>query len=60
MFSWFKKDPIKALEKQYLKALEEARDIRRQGDVKAAAAKEEEAEALLKQMEALEKEKKDK
>ena len=54
MFSWFrKKDPIEALQKQYDRLLEEARDIRRQGNVVKAGDKEVEAEAIALEIERL-------
>ncbi len=53
MFGFFKKDPIKALEKKYQKKLEEARDIQRSGDVKAAALLYEEAEEIGKELQKL-------
>jgi hypothetical protein len=53
MFSLFKKDPIKQLEKKYLQTMEEARDIQRSGDLKAYARKIEESEAIQKQIDVL-------
>jgi hypothetical protein len=53
MFSLFKKDPIKNLEKKYLQVMEEARDIQRSGDLKAYARKIEESESIQKQIDAL-------
>lgn len=35
MFGWFKRDPVKALEAQYAKKLEEARDAQRNGNLDA-------------------------
>ncbi len=55
MFGLFKKDPVKKLEKQYLKLMEEAMALQRGGDIKGYAAKVAEAEALQKQMEELQK-----
>ena len=56
MFGLFKKkDPIKALEKQYLKLMEEAMQIQRSGDIKAYSAKVAEAEEIQKQIEELSK-----
>lgn len=52
MFKLFKKDPVKALEKQYEKMMEEAMHIQRSGDLKLYAVKIEEAEKLLKEIEA--------
>ena len=37
MFSLFKKDPLKTLEKEIKVKLEKARDIQRSGDIKAYA-----------------------
>jgi hypothetical protein len=53
MFGFFKKDPVKQLQRQYEKLLEEARDIQRSGDLRAYARKIEEAEAVAKKIEAL-------
>lgn len=58
MFKFFKKDPVKELEKQYLKLMEEAMFIQRGGDIKAYALKVAEAEEIQKQIDALLKEKK--
>ncbi|MBX2846244.1 MAG: Lacal_2735 family protein [Saprospiraceae bacterium] len=52
---FFKKDPIKKLEKQYLAKMKEARDIQRSGDVQKAALITAEAEEIAKQIEALKK-----
>ncbi len=46
MFSFFKKDPIKKLNKQYAKMILEARDIQRTGDLKLYAKKIAEAEEI--------------
>ena len=53
MFHWFKKDPIKDLEKKYLQMLEEARDIQRSGNLRAYATKLDEAEKLQEQIDQL-------
>ncbi|EJF52024.1 hypothetical protein SapgrDRAFT_0273 [Saprospira grandis DSM 2844] len=53
MFSFFKKDPIKKLEKQYEKLMQEARDIQRSGDLRLYADKVAAAEALQLKIEAL-------
>ena len=53
MFGLFKKDPIKKLEKEYLKLMEEAMHIQRGGDIKAYSAKVAEAEEVQKKIEAL-------
>ena len=47
MFGLFKKDPVKQLEKDYSKLLEEAMALQRKGDIKGYAAKTAEAEALM-------------
>ena len=53
MFGLFKKDPVKKLEKKYLKLMEEAMAIQRGGDIKAYAEKSAEAEEVAKEIEAL-------
>ncbi len=53
MFGIFKKDPIKKLEKEYQKIQEEAMHIQRSGDLRAYAEKINEAEEILKKIEAL-------
>jgi hypothetical protein len=53
MLGWLKKDPIKQLEKQYAKKLEEARDLQRKGDIVAFSDATAESEAILKQIDAL-------
>ena len=50
MFSFFKKDPVEKLTRQYKKLMEEARDVQRSGDLKLYAKKMEEAEALSKEI----------
>ena len=55
MFGLFKKDPTRKMRKQYDKMLEEAMQIQRSGDIKGYAAKMAEAEALMQEIEALEK-----
>ncbi|MGK0389567.1 MAG: hypothetical protein ACI94Y_002310 [Maribacter sp.] len=50
MFGIFKKDPIKKLEKEYLKVQEEAMRIQRTGDLRAYAVKITEGEAILTKM----------
>lgn len=57
MFGLFKKDPIKKLEKEYNDKLVEARDVLRQGDVKANARLMAEAEKINDKITALKKEK---
>ena len=53
MFGLFKKDPIKKLEKKYLKLMEEAMQIQRGGDIKAYAEKSAEAERVAEESEEL-------
>ncbi len=53
MFSFFKKDPVKKLEKKYLRLMEEARDIQRSGDLRLYAKKIEEAETVQREIEQL-------
>lgn len=53
MFNFFKKDPVKQLEKDYQKLLEEAMHLQRNGDIKGYALKMEEAEKIEKQIEEL-------
>ena len=55
MFSFFKKNPAKKLEKAYHKKLVEARDMQRSGDVKQAALLYEAAEKLADELEILQK-----
>ncbi|MEN0005442.1 MAG: DUF6435 family protein [Bacteroidota bacterium] len=55
MFGLFKKDPVKKLEKEYMKLMEEAMQIQRGGDIKGYAAKVAEAEAIQEKIEALKK-----
>ena len=50
MFSLFKKDPLKKLNKQYEKMMLEARDIQRTGDLKLYAKKIAAAEEVAKQI----------
>lgn len=57
MFKLFQRDPNKKLEKQYQKMLEEAMMLQRKGDIKAYAKKMDEAEQLLKEIEANKKDK---
>jgi hypothetical protein len=53
MLSWFKTDPKKKLEKEYNRMLEDAMLLQRGGDIKGYALKMEEAEAIQKELEAL-------
>ncbi len=56
MFGLFKKkDPIKALEQQYAKMMEEAMHIQRSGDLRAYAQKITEAEELQQKIEEMQK-----
>ena len=55
MFGFFKKDPLKKLEKAYRQKLKEARDIQRTGDLKKYAILCEEAEQIAEKMDALRK-----
>lgn len=55
MFGFFKKDPIKKLEKQYEQMMEQARDIQRKGDIKGYAQKMAEAEEIAKKIQSLKK-----
>ena len=54
MFGLFKSNPVAKLEKQYMKLLQEARDIQRNGDVVAASVKTAEAETIRERIEAIE------
>ncbi|CAH1001904.1 hypothetical protein LEM8419_02818 [Neolewinella maritima] len=47
MFGLFKKDPVKQLEKDYSRLLEESMALQRKGDIKGYAAKSAEAEAVM-------------
>ena len=53
MFGFLKRDPVKKLEAEYHKLLEQARDLQRQGDIAGFAEKTAEAEALASQIDAL-------
>ncbi len=53
MFGLFKKDPVKNLQKQYQKLMEEAMQLQRNGDLKGYALKIAEAEEILKKLDAL-------
>ena len=55
MFSLFKKDPPKALNKQYLQKLEEGMHAQRNGDIRSYSMLTSEAEDILKKIEALDK-----
>lgn len=58
MFGLFKKDPLKKMEKEHAKMLEEAMQIQRSGDIKGYAAKMAEADELEKKIMALREEQK--
>ena len=53
MFSFFKKDPLKELNKQYLQKLEEAMHAQRNGDIRSYSMLTSEAEDILKKIESL-------
>lgn len=53
MFSFFKKDPLKELNKQYLQKLEEAMHAQRNGDIRSYSMLTSEAEDILKKIEGL-------
>ena len=56
MFGLFgKKDPVKKLQKQYMKLMEEATELQRKGDIQAYAKKSEEAEKLMREIEEIKK-----
>lgn len=55
MAAWFKKDPIKTLEKERAKLLEEAMHIQRSGDLKQYAFKIEAIDKLEQEIEDLRK-----
>ncbi|WP_152996165.1 DUF6435 family protein [Pseudoalteromonas sp. H105] len=54
MFSIFKKDPLKKLNKDYSAKLEQAMHAQRNGDIKSYSMLTHEAEQILKEIEALE------
>ena len=53
MFGFLRADPVKKMEKQYAKLLEEARDLQRGGNMPAFAEKSAEAEALGQELDVL-------
>lgn len=53
MFGFLKRDPVKKLEAEYHKLLEEARDLQRQGDIQAFAAKTAQAEDVARRIDEL-------
>ena len=55
MFSIFKKDPLKKLNKDYRAKLEQAMHAQRNGDIKSYSMLTHEAEQILKEIEVLEK-----
>ncbi|MEM9920125.1 MAG: DUF6435 family protein [Bacteroidota bacterium] len=57
MFGLFKKDPVKALEKEYKALLEKARDIQRSGDIKEYSRIMAQSEEVYKKIEKLRAEK---
>ena len=59
MFGFLKKDPAKALRKEYSRLLSEAMALQRAGDIKGYAAKTAEAEAVMDRIEAMDRESKD-
>jgi len=56
MFDWLKRNPIKALEKQYSDQLVVARDFQRKGDLRQFAVENAKAEELLARLQQLERE----
>lgn len=55
MFSFFKKDPLKELNKQYMQKLEKAMHAQRNGDIRSYSMLTSEAEDILRKIEALDK-----
>jgi len=55
MFGLFKKDPVKALKKEYEALLKKGMETQRSGDIKGYAKITAEAEEVLKKIEALKK-----
>jgi len=53
MFGFFKKDPVKKMEKEYYAMLEKARDVQRSGDIKEYAKMIGESEELWKKIESM-------
>ena len=53
MFSIFRSDPRKKLEKQYADKLQAAVELQRKGDIRGFAKASEEADALLKRIDSL-------
>ncbi|MEQ9411808.1 MAG: DUF6435 family protein [Fuerstiella sp.] len=52
MFGLFRKNPVKALEQEYTRTLEKARDLQRKGDIVAFAEMSATADEILKKLEA--------
>ena len=52
MFKLFRKDPLKKLEAEYARLLQEARDLQRNGDIQGFAVMTARAEELGRQIEA--------
>ena len=55
MFGFLKPDPVKKLEAEYRRLLEQARDLQRNGDIKGFAAKTALAEDVASRVDALKK-----
>ena len=53
MFGLFKNDPKKKLQKEYEKLMSEATELQRKGDIQGFAKKSDEAEQVMKKLEAL-------
>ena len=58
MFKWLRKDPVGKLKNEYTAKLKEACDLQRNGDLHGYSDKTAEAEAILKQVDAIEAERK--
>jgi len=54
MFGIFKRDPVKALEKEYALKLQQARDLQQKGDIVGYSRLATEADVVLKQLEEIE------
>lgn len=53
MFKWLRKDPVEKLKNEYAAKLKEACDLQRNGDILGYSDKTAEAETILKQMDAI-------
>ncbi len=53
MFSFLKRDPVSKLESQYMEKLEQAMQAQRSGDIRLYSTLTEQAENLLKEIEAI-------